>query len=74
MSIEVQTVTTCERCGLTDTRVGDYTDMPPVGWYRLRIDRYYAGTDGYPHSASAVVGVLCPDCAGVVIQSTESTA
>ena len=74
MSIEVQTVAVCERCGLTHTRAGDYEDTPPVGWYRLRLDRCFVDRDGYTYSASAVIKVLCPTCAGVVIQSTESTA
>ena len=60
MSINVETVSLCDRCGVKDVRAGGEGDIPPVGWAHATVTTRYHGS-GWTNN-QRTTAYLCGPC------------
>ena len=73
MSIEVYTITKCERCKLEDKRLGNL-NYPPTLWGNVTISVNVSSKgENWPNSGSKYTRLLCPDCIVVIKTALEVT-
>lgn len=75
MGTVVQTVATCDKCGVTKISKGAEGEIPPVGWghVRLNVRAEGAGWSGQTRTTAAMLCASCSDDVRLAIAGPNTT-